>query len=165
MKRTAFLVGLVVFPLALLLYSVVGCQKQGKEVSEEPVVNIEAEKQSVAECFKALVDTAIKGDLEKYKSFFLPEMRWWDFSQESPMGIGDYTKNMEEFYKKGLKWVCELGPFEIHVVGRTAVLYTTYKNIFKDAKGNQTTSSGPWAAVLIKQNGRWLFLSNIYAAK
>ena len=156
---------LSVIPLVLLLCFVVGCQKQGKEVSKEPATNIEAEKQSVAESFQTLVDTAVKGDIEKWKSFFLPEMRWWNFSQESPVGIGDYTKYMEEFYKKGLKWVCELGPFEIHVVGKTAVLYTTYKNIFKDAEGNQTTSLGRWAAVLIKQNGRWLFLSNIFTAK
>jgi len=69
---------------------------------------------------------------------------------------------MEEFYKSGLKWVCDLGPFEIHIVGDTAVLYTTYKNKFTDYEGNETTSSGNWTAVLIKQDGKWLFLSNSF---
>lgn len=143
----------------------IAAEKKGKEVSEEPAMRIEAEKQSVAERFQALVDTAVKGDIEKYKSFFHPEMRWWDFSQKDPVGIEDYTKYMEEFSKSGLKWVSELGPFEIHIIGKTAVLYTTYKNIFKDPEGKETTSSGPWAAVLVKQDDRWMFLSNIFAAK
>jgi len=154
----------LVIPLVLLLCFTLSCQK-GEEVAEEPVVDTEAEKQAVAERFQALVDTAVEGDIEKYKSFFHPEMRWWDFSQEHPVGIDAYTKIMEEFYKSGLKWVCDLGPFDIHIEGKTAVLYTTYKNIFKDPEGNETTSSGPWTAVLVKQDDRWLFLSNIFTQK
>jgi uncharacterized protein (TIGR02246 family) len=151
--------------LVLLLFFVVACQKQGEEVAAEPAVDIEAEKQAVAERFQALVDASVAGDIEKWKSFFHPEMRWWDFSQKNPVGIEDYTKFMEDFYKSGLKWVCELGPFEIHIVGKMAVLYTTYKNIFKDPKGSETISSGPWTAVLVKQEGKWMFLSNIFAPK
>lgn len=156
---------LSVIPVVLLVCFAFGCQKQAEEVTEEPAVDVEAEKQAVAERFKALVDTAVSGDIEGYKSFFHPEMRWWDFSQDNPVGIEDYSKFMEDFYKSGLKWVCELGPFEIHVVGETAVLYTTYKNIFKDPEGNETISSGPWTAVLVKQEGKWMLLSNIFTAK
>jgi uncharacterized protein (TIGR02246 family) len=152
---------LMILPLVFLLCFNFGCQK-AEEVAEEPAVEVEAEKQAVAERFQALVDTAIEGDIEKYKSFFHPEMRWWDFSQEHPVGIEAYLKYMEEFYKSGLKWMCDLGPFEIHIVGSTAVLYTTYTNKFTDPEGNETTSSGYWTAVLIKQDGKWLFLSNIF---
>ncbi len=155
---------LMILPLVFLLCFIFGCQ-QAEEVAEEPVVDIEAEKQAVAECFQALVDTAVEGDIEKYKSFFHPEMRWWDFSQEHPVGIDVYTKIMEEFYKSALNWICDLGPFEIHIVGDTAVLYTTYTNKFTDPEGNETTSSGLWTAVLVKQNDRWLFLSNIFTEK
>jgi uncharacterized protein (TIGR02246 family) len=156
---------LSVIPLVLLLCFVFGCQKQVKEAVEEPAVDVEAEKQAVAKRFQALVDTAVEGDIEKYKSFFHPEMRWWDFGQENPVGIEEYMKFMEDFYKSGLKWVCELGPFEIHIVEETAVLYTTYKNIFTDTEGTDTISSGPWTAVLVKQDGQWMLLSNIFTAK
>jgi len=155
---------LCVVPLILLLCFTFACQK-GKEVKEGPVVNIEAEKQAVAERFQALVDASVARDIEKWKSFFHPDMRWWDFSQKKPVGIEDYTKFMEDFYKSGLKWVCELAPFEIHIVGETAVLYTTYKNIFKDPEGRETISPGLWTAVLVKQEGKWTFLSNIFTAK
>ena len=151
--------------LILLLCFMVGCQKQGDEVAEKPAVDVEAEKQAVAERFQAFVDTSVAGDIEKWKSFIHPEMRWWDFNQKCPVGIEDYTKSMEDFYKSGLKWVCELGSFEIHIVGETAVLYTAYKNKFKDPEGRETVSSGQWTAVLVKQEGNWMFLSNIFAAK
>jgi len=155
---------LMVVSLVLLLYVAFGCQK-GQEVAKESVVDIAAEKEAVAKCFQDYVETAVKGDIEKLRSFYHPEMSLWDFKQEHPVGIEAYLKGMEEFYKSGLKWVCDLGPFEIHVAGHAAVLYTTFKNIFKDPEGNKTTSSGPWTAVLIKQDGKWLFLSNSYTEK
>ena len=152
----------MVIPLVLLLCFTFSCQK-AEEVAEEAAVDIEAEKQAVADWFQALVDTAVAGDIGKYKSFFHPEMRWWDYNkQEHPVGIEAYLKYMEEFYKLGLKWICDLGPIEIHIVGGTAVLYTTYTNKLTDPEGNETTSSGYWTAVLIKQDGKWLFLSNIF---
>ena len=81
---------------------------------------------------------------------------------DEDMELVEYLKSMEEFYKSELKWICDLRPFEIHIVGDTAVLYTTYTNKFTDPEGNETTSSGPWTAVLIKQDGKWLLLSNSF---
>ncbi len=77
---------LMVIPLVFLLCFTFSCQ-QGEEVAEEPVVDVEAEKEAVAECFHAYVDTAVEGDIEKLKSFYHPEMSWWDYKQEHPVGI------------------------------------------------------------------------------
>jgi uncharacterized protein (TIGR02246 family) len=151
-------------PLVFLLCITFGCQK-GEEVAEKSVLDIKAEKEAVAKRFQDFVETAVGGDIEKLRRFYHPEMSWWDFSQEHPVGIEAYMKGMEEFYKSGLKWVCDLGLFEIHVAGDAAVLYTTYKNIFKDPEGNETASSGRWTAVLTKQDGKWLLLSNSFTEK
>ena len=125
-----------------------------------------AEQKAVAECFHKYVDTAVKGDVEKLKSFYHPQMSWWDYKQEHPVGIKVFLKGMEELYKSEVKWIsCDAKPLEIHVVGDVAILYTTYKNILKDPEGNETTTSGHWTAVLIKQDGKWLFLSNSYIEK
>lgn len=122
------------------------------------------EQKAVAECFQKYVDTAVKGDFEKLRSFQHPQISWWDYKQEHPVGIV-YMKAMEDLLSK-IKWIsCEAEPLEIHVVGDVAILYATYKNIFKDADGNETTPSGPWTAVLIKQDGKWLFLSNSFTEK
>ena len=151
----------MVLPLVFLLCFALSCQ-QAEEVAEESVVDVEAEKQAVAEFFQAYVDTAVEGHIEKLKSFYHPEMSWWDYKQEHPVGIEAYLKYMEEFYKSELKWICDLEPFEIHIVGDTAVLYTTYTNKFTDPEGNETASSGHWTAVLIKQDDKWLLLSNSF---
>ena len=158
----------MILPLVFLLCFTFSCQ-QGEEVREwveaDVEADVEAEKEAVADFFQACVDTAVEGDIEKLKSFYHPEMSWWDYKQEQRVGIETYLKSMEEFYKSGLKWICDLESFEIHIVGDTAVLYTTYANKFIDPEGNETTESGPWTAVLIKQDDKWLFLSNSWTAK
>jgi uncharacterized protein (TIGR02246 family) len=122
-----------------------------------------AEQKAAVDCFHKYVDAALKRDIEKMKSFYHPQMSWWDYKQEHPVGIEVFLKGMEELYKSEVKWVSQDSePIEIHIVGNVAILHATYKNIFKDSEGNETTTSGPWTAVLIKENDKWLFLSNIY---
>jgi len=151
---------LMVFPLVILLCFFL---IESKHIAAKEWT---AEQKAVAECFHKYVNTAVKGDIEKLKSFYHPQMSWWDYKQEHPVGIDVYLKGLEEFYKSKVKWIsCDAEPLEIHVVGNVAVLYATYKNIFKDAEDHEITSSGPWTAVLIKQDGKWLFLSNSYTEK
>ncbi len=156
---------LMIIPLVILLCFTFSCQ-QGEEVAEEPAVDVEAETEAVAESFQQLIDAAVKGDIEKMKSFYHPQMSWWDYKQEHPVGIDTYLKEMEDFFKSGFEWVsCDANPLEIHVVDNVAVLHATYKNTFKDSEGNEITPSGVWTAVFIKQNDKWLFLSNSYIEK
>lgn len=136
-------------------------------VESKPILAEEwtVEQKAAADCFHKYVDAAVKGDIEKMKSFYHPQMSWWDYNQERPVGIDTFMKGMEEFYKSGMMWVQHSEPIEIHIVGNVAIIHATYKNIFKDSEGNETTTSGPWTAVLIKENDKWLFLSNIYTEK
>ena len=124
-----------------------------------------AEQKAVAESFQKLIDAAVEGDIEKLKSCWHSQISWWDYRQEHPVGLEVYTKFMEDFYKTGVEWVCDAKPLEIHVVDNVAILYAVNKNTFKDAEGNETTESGPWTAVLIKRDDKWLFLSNSWTAK
>ena len=125
-----------------------------------------AEQKAVADSFHKLVEVAVKGDIEKMKSCWHPQISWWNYEQEHPVGIDVYLKEMEDFYKSKVEWIsCEAEPVEIHVVDNVAILYATYKNSFKDAQGKEFSVTGFWTAVLIKQEGKWLFLSNSYAEK
>lgn len=109
---------------------------------------------------------AVEGDIEKLNSFWHPQISWWNYKQEHPVGIDVYLKEMEDFYKSEVKWIsCEAEPVEIHIVGNVAILYTTYINSFKDPEGNESVISGPWTSVLIKKDDNWLFLSNSWTVK
>ena len=155
---------LIIIPLVILLYLTVSLCAFLLESTPLNVKEWTAEQKEVAECFHKMVDTAIKGDIEKLKSFYHPEMSWWDYKQEHPIGIDVFLKGMEDLYKSEVKWVSsDAKPLEIHVVGNVAILYATYTNFLKDPEGNETTISGRWTAVLIKQEGKWLFLSNSYS--
>ncbi len=124
------------------------------------------EQKAVADSFQKLVEAAVKGDIGKLKSFWHPKISWWYFKEEHPVGIEVYLKGLEEIYKSKVKWIsCESEPLEIHVVGNVAILYATYKNILKDPEGKETVMSGPWTSVLIKQENKWLFLSNSWTSE
>ena len=70
-------------------------------------------------------------------------------------------KGFEELHNSDVKWVsCDAKPLEIHVVGNVAILYIANKNAFKDAEGNETTTFGPWTSFWIKEDAKWLMLSN-----
>lgn len=125
-----------------------------------------AEQKAVAESFQKLINAAVSGDMEELKSCWHPQISWWDYGQEHPVGLEVYTKIMEGFHKSGVVWVaCDAKPLEIHVVDNVAIVYAMNKNIFKDSSGTETTTSGPWTAVLFKQDGNWLFLSNSWVEK
>jgi uncharacterized protein (TIGR02246 family) len=125
-----------------------------------------AEQKAVADCFQKYLETAVKGDIEKMKSYYHPQMSWWDYKLEHPFGMKVFLQAMEEYYKSEVKWVSSNAkPLEIHVVGNVAVLYTNYLNTFKNPEGNESRTSGVWTAVLIKQGDKWLFLSSSYIEK
>jgi len=151
---------LMVIPLVILLCFTFGCQ-YGVEVAEEPAVDVEAEREAVAENLQNLIDAAVKGDTEKLKSFWHSQISWWDYTQEHPHGIDVYLKGFEELHNSDVKWVsCDAKPLEIHVVGNVAILYIANKNTLKDTDGNETTTFGPWTSVWIKKDAKWLMLSN-----
>ncbi len=151
----------LVIPLVFLFCFTFGCQRQVEEVAEEPVVDVAAEKEAVAETLQNLVDAAVNEDMEGLKKLWHPQITWWNYTQDHPVGMDVYPKEMEDLFKSEVEWVsCDAKPVEIHVVDNVAILYINNKNTFKDAEGNEFTTIGPWTAVLIKEAGKWLFLSN-----
>jgi ketosteroid isomerase-like protein len=154
----------MIMPLVILLCLAVNLCAFPFESASLHAKEWTSEQKAAAECFHKYVDTSIKGDIEKLKSFYHPEMSWWDYKQEHPIGIDVFLKGREDLYKSEVKWVSfDAKPLEIHVVGNVAILYATYTNLLKDPEGNETTTSGRWTAVLIKQEEKWLFLSNSYS--
>jgi ketosteroid isomerase-like protein len=150
----------MILPLVFLLCITSSCQK-AEEVAEEPSVDVEAEKAALAESLQNLLDAAVKGDAEKVKSFWHPQISWWYYTQEQPHGIDVWLKGFEELHSSDVKWAsCDAKPLEIHVVGNVAILYIVNKNTMIDAEGNETTTFGPWTSVWIKKDAKWMMLSN-----
>jgi hypothetical protein len=120
-----------------------------------------AEQKEVAECFQKLCEASFKG-IDEMKGFWHPKISWWNYDQEHPVGIDGYVMEMKEFYKQRDNWISiDAKPMEIHVIDNVAILYATYINTFKGSE----SKSGYWTAVLIKQEGKWLFLSNSYVGR
>ena len=147
--------------LTVILCFTFSCQQPIEEVTEEPVVDVEAEKEAVAESLQNLIDAAVAGDAEALQSFWHPKISWWNYTQDQPHGIDVNLKGFKDLHASDTTWVsCDAKPIEIHIVDNIAILYIANKNTFKDAEGNEVTSYGPWTSIWIKEDEKWLMLSN-----
>ncbi|MFX1466108.1 MAG: nuclear transport factor 2 family protein [Promethearchaeota archaeon] len=119
-----------------------------------------SEQKEVVECFQSFVRAVIKRDIEKIKSYWHPNSSIWNYTQEHPVSKDVYLKELGDILKSKGTWTRgSVYSFEIKLVDNVAVLYATETNVFNDADGDEIWKKTPWAAVLIKQNDKWLFLS------
>ena len=53
-----------------------------------------------------------------------------------------------------------LRPIDIKVHGDFAVVHYFYVEVLVDADGEETTEKGRWTDVLMKQNGKWVWIAD-----
>jgi len=61
---------LMILPLVFMLCFTFGCQQQGEEVAEEPVVDVEAERAAIQEAFSAWMKANDAKDVDGLVSYF-----------------------------------------------------------------------------------------------
>jgi hypothetical protein len=59
----------------------------------------------------------------------------------------------------------EVEPLVIKIAGDIAVVHVNMVEKLQDSEGNEITYSAPWTSALIKQAGKWLFLSWSFTLK
>ncbi len=123
------------------------------------------EQQDALNAFSKYVVASLKGNVEEIMAFFHPDFIARDFEQKLPTNYLALRKMNEEFYKayKLSKFVVD--PLEVQVENNIAVLHLDFEETFRDATGKETNTYGPWTAIMVKQNNRWVFLSFCYVEK
>ncbi len=91
--------------------------------------------------------------------FLHPSFLGW--SDEFPMprdknGVEEWEKYSSE---NSQVHVQELTPVGIVVVGSTAVAHYYYSTAAEDREGKRETTHGRYTDVLVKQDGKWLFIA------
>ena len=56
--------------------------------------------------------------------------------------------------------VYEINPVAIKIFGNVAIVHYYYTQVVKDAEGKQTTRSGRWTDILMKQDDRWVIIGD-----
>ena len=121
-----------------------------------------AEQKEIAKWFKKYTEVSVEGNLKEILSYFHTKFSGWDYSQTTQVAPFDKTflqNFLGEFYKKNKMISFEVEPLEIKVEGNFAIIHVNFKEKLKDSDGNEITMSGPWTSALIKQDGKWLFIS------
>ena len=121
-----------------------------------------AEQKEIAKWFKKYTEVSVEGNLKEILSYFHTKFSGWDYSQTTQVAPFDKTflqNYLDEFYKKNKMISFEVEPLEIKVEGNFAITHVNFREKIKDSDGNEITMSGPWTSALIKQDGKWLFIS------
>ena len=88
----------MVIPLVFLLCITFGCQK-GEEVAEEPVVDVEAEKETIRKLTNNWFADELRRDMEARLSYFAPDAVAQPEGAPTIVGIAAIRAAYEELFK------------------------------------------------------------------
>ena len=147
----------MVLPLVFLLCSFL--------IESKPIHAEEwtAEQKEIVDWFKKYTEVAIEGDLEGIWSHFHNKFSGWDYlkvmNEGVPYDMAWLQNSHKELYKNLKMVLFEIEPLEIKIAGNIAIVHVNFVEKLQDSEGNEITYSGPWTSALIKQDGKWLFMS------
>lgn len=158
MNRIAFAVGLVVLVFAAAVLAQTAVQKV-------PAKAWTSEQQEALDVFSGFFAAALRGNFEEIKAYWHPNIVGWDINQDSPMIHDDFLKDEEGFFKDFKFTKLEFEPLAVQVEGKIAIIHLKYDGVFIDRAGKETSMSGHWTTTLVKQDKKWVILSNVWKEK
>ena len=141
---------LMILPLVILLCFAFGCQKQAEEVAEEPVVDVEAEKQNAEEVVRNFYDAAFAHNYQGIRDLCTDDYILFESGQV--MNVEDFIIFITPF--KGATTTYNLEDVKINVEG--SVAWMRMRSKAKVTMGEQVMNY-EWleSGVLKKQEGIW----------
>ncbi len=125
-------------------------------------VNAQDASQAEREVLATLEEYAqvsMAGDVEEIMTYFHARFSAWDYAQEGPVDRAGLREMLALLLSDYRQTAFNVEPAGIYVRGDIAILHADYDEVFTDRAGVATPMSGRWTATLVKEEGRWLFLS------
>jgi uncharacterized protein (TIGR02246 family) len=101
-----------------------------------------------------------KGDAEAALAFFHPDYIGSEYDDEVPMGKESVKKWTPFYMGRSTVAEYEMTPLAIQVYGNIAFVHYYYHIVRTDKKGEDKASSWRWTDILMKQDGKWLFIGD-----
>jgi ketosteroid isomerase-like protein len=145
----------MVLTLVFLLCFTFGCQ-QGEEVAEEPVVDVEAEKQIVAKLVVDSMEAEGQKDIDAVMGIFADNVIFQPPNEPQFQGKELYQKHLEDVLFQMTVVSLDVNASETKVAQSGDVAYCagTYLLIFEGDEGN-VEFPGKFLYVLNKINDEW----------
>ena len=88
-----------------------------------------------------------------------PNLSYWDVAQPGPQNKASLVRWLRYGYANNTTLVHELFPISATITGNVAVVQYRYTIARENYKKDRETVTGRYTDVLIKEGGRWLFIS------
>ena len=88
-----------------------------------------------------------------------PNLSYWDTDQPGPQNKASLARWVRYGNTSGTVLEQELFPISIAITGNVAVVHYNYSVASENLKQERETVSGRYTDILVKEDGRWLFLS------
>ena len=119
-----------------------------------------AAQEEVWENVEAYWVLSAEEDLEGFLSYFHTDYSGWFNQAPLPSSKSSARKWISHGMKTVDTLVYEINPVAIKIFGNVAVVHYYYIQAVKDAEGKQTTRSGRWTDILMKQDDRWVIIGD-----
>lgn len=118
-----------------------------------------AEQQEIWKFEETQWQMAKNEDMSWMDTMVHPNLSYWDIDQQSPQdkaSLGRWTR-----YNSGNNTVLEqeLFPIAITITGNLAVVHYRYVVARENYKKDRETVSGRYTDILLKEGGKWMFIS------
>lgn len=98
-------------------------------------------------------------DLSWVDTMVHPNLRYWETGEPMPRDKASLKRWSRHSAENSTVLVQELFPISITVTGNVAVVQYHYMVARENLKKERETVTGQYTDVLVKENGRWLFLT------
>jgi hypothetical protein len=88
-----------------------------------------------------------------------PNISFWDIAQQSPQNRESLARWNRYGNANNTVLEQELFPISVTITGNVAVVHYRYMVAREDYKKDRETVNGRYTDILIKENGRWMFIS------
>lgn len=119
-----------------------------------------AAQEEVWENVEAYWVLSTEEDLEGFLSYFHADYSGWFNLAALPSSKCSIRKWISHGMKTEDTLVYEINPVAIKIFGNVAVVHYYFTEAVKDAEGKQTTRSGRWTDILMKQDDRWVMIGD-----
>ena len=98
-------------------------------------------------------------DLSWIDKMVHPNLSYWDTDQQSPQNKASLTRWNRYNNTNSTVLEQELFPISVTITGNIAVVHYRYTTARENMKKERETVSGRYTDVLVKEGGRWMFIS------
>jgi hypothetical protein len=158
MRRIAITVCAVLLAFVVAVLAQPAAQKAGAK-------NWTPEQQDALNAFSKYIAAALQGNIKEMRTYWHPNIVGWNLKQDSPINHDEFVKVEEGFFNDFKFKKLEFVPLAIQVEGKTSIIHLKYDDVFSDFAGKETSASGNWTTVMVKQDNKWVILSNVWAEK